>query len=96
MKRSNGMNPFESASLAKAVANSTETAVCSDDEPIYKRDALVTVAEMLKRILTLSVGVMVGSLIAMGVLHVFDLLGFRRDAEAVKAAEYYRQVFELV
>ena len=51
---------------------------------------------MLKRILTLSVGVMVGSLIAMGVLHVFDLLGFRRDAEAVKAAEYYRQVLELV
>ena len=96
MKRSNGTKPSESASARRADAKSAETAVCSVDEPIYKRDALVTVAGMLKRILTLSMGVVVGSLIAMGLLHVVDILGLRRESETAKSAAYYRQVLELV
>ncbi len=66
------------------------------DEPIYKRDALVTVAGMLKRILSLSVGMVVGTLIAFGLLHVVDLLGWRGNSELDRSAHYYRQVLQLV
>ncbi len=51
---------------------------------------------MLKRILSLSLGMVVGSLIAMGLLHVIDLLGLRGNSELARSAEYYRQVLELV
>ncbi|WP_221030833.1 S41 family peptidase [Actomonas aquatica] len=51
---------------------------------------------MLKRILSLSVGMVVGTLIAMGLLHVVELLGLRQDAELRKASTYYRQVLQLV
>lgn len=51
---------------------------------------------MLKRILTLSSGVLVGSLMAMGLIHVAQLSGVLGDREAGAASRYYRGVLELV
>lgn len=51
---------------------------------------------MLKRILTITTGMMIGSLIAMGVLHVVGMLGFSGHAEVDDAADYYREVLALV
>lgn len=51
---------------------------------------------MLKRILSLSIGMVVGTLIAFGLLHVVDLLGWRGNTELDRSAHYYRQVLQLV
>ncbi len=51
---------------------------------------------MLKRILSLSLGMVVGSLIALGLLYLVDLLGLRGDAQLKRSADYYRQVLQLV
>ncbi|GAB5561106.1 MAG: S41 family peptidase [Synoicihabitans sp.] len=51
---------------------------------------------MLKRILTLSTGMIVGSLLAMGLIHVVQLSGIMGDRDVSKSARYYGQVVELV
>lgn len=51
---------------------------------------------MLKRILTLSTGIIVGSLLAMGLLYLAQTVGILGDREAGKSARYYREVMELV
>lgn len=51
---------------------------------------------MLKRILTLSTGMLVGSFLAMGLLYFAETVGILGDREAGQASRYYRQVMELV
>lgn len=51
---------------------------------------------MLKRILTLSTGMIAGSLMAMGLIHVAQLTGVLGDRAAGESARYYRGVLELV
>ena len=51
---------------------------------------------MLKRILTLLTGMIVGSLLAMGLLYFAETVGLIGDREAARSADYYQEVLELV
>ena len=51
---------------------------------------------MLKRILTIFLGMLAGSLLAMGVVHVSALLGWGRNSEADESAAYISEVLRLV
>src|SRR5690606_25295258 len=97
MNRSNGINPSAlRAASARKAASSESFGVWSMDEPIYKCDPLGTVAGMLKRILTILVGMGLGSLIALGLLHLSIMLGWGPRAELNGQADYYRQVMAWV
>lgn len=51
---------------------------------------------MLKRILTLLTGMMVGSVLAMGLLYFAEMVGLVGDRQAARSADYYQEVLELV
>lgn len=51
---------------------------------------------MLKRILTLSLGVALGSVLALGGVHLASLWGFPHRSELDSSSAYYRQVMQLV
>jgi carboxyl-terminal processing protease len=95
MKASKETNPRESAADSNA-AIKTGSRGEEFDEPIYKCDALGTVAGMLKRILTIFLGMVAGSLIALGVIHLSGLLGWGRDREIDEWTAYIGEVFRMV
>jgi len=66
------------------------------DEPIYKCDALSTVPKMLKRFLTILLGMFAGSLLALGLVQLSSMLGLGQNREIDESAAYIAEVLELV
>jgi len=66
------------------------------NEPIYKPRRIRTVANMVKRILTIALGVVLGSCVAMGVAKLAFLWGLFSDRDLERSSEYVREVLQLV
>ena len=65
-------------------------------EPIYKLRRIHTVASMVKRILTVALGVVLGSCVALGVAKLAFLWGLFSDKDLDRSSEYVREVLQLV
>src|SRR6266496_3700154 len=68
----------------------------STDEPIYKSIGIRTVASMIKRVLTIATGVVLGSCLAMGVAKLAFLWGLFSEKDLDRSSEYVREVLQLV
>lgn len=65
-------------------------------EPIYKPLRIRKVASMVKRILTIALGVVLGSCVAMSVAKLALLWGLFADKDLDRSTEYVREVLQLV
>jgi carboxyl-terminal processing protease len=66
------------------------------DEPIYKPLRIRKVAIMVKRILTIALGVVLGSCVAMSVAKLAFLWGLFAEKDLDRSTEYVREVLQLV
>ncbi len=66
------------------------------DEPIYKAREMTTVRTMLKRILAIAAGIMLGSVLAISLTHLVTALGWWPPREINRNGAYLREVMSLV
>ena len=66
------------------------------DDPIYKVDELATVPKMLKRILVIAAGVLLGALLSVGSARVAAAWGFWPNRELDQSSRYVREVLSAV
>lgn len=85
-------------SFWKRARNAAEGVVLARlcDDPIYKLKQMHTVAFMLKRILTLSVGGLLGLLLAALVLETASAWGFLPNRDLNRATDYVKDVIDTV
>ena len=65
-------------------------------DPIYKVDELATVPKMLKRILVIAAGVLLGALLSVGAVRVAAAWGFWPNRELDQSSRYVREVLNTV
>ena len=66
------------------------------DDPIYKGDELATVPKMLKRILVIASGVLLGTLLSVGAARVASAWGLWPNRELEQSSRYVREVLNTV